>query len=97
MPTINIVVTRENGWWLAVGLEHFTAARGETPIEAVRDLEQQLEGQEVLDRSVGQEPFALVPPAPEEFWKLFDAAPMKLSWKSNATLYVNTGELRMAE
>jgi hypothetical protein len=97
MSAINIIITREEGLWLAVGLEHFTSARGETPIQAVRDLEEQLEGQELLDRSVGQEPFALVSPAPEHYWKLFEAAPMRLVWQSPNQLYLHTGELRMTE
>ena len=94
--TINVLVTQECGWWIAVGLEHFTVARGKTPIEAIRDLEVRFEGQEIFDQSHNQTPFSLVPRAPEEYWKLFETAPLRLVWQSE-THPPYEGELRMTE
>jgi hypothetical protein len=92
MTTIKVLVTQEDGMWIAVGLEHYLVGSGASPEEALRDLEQQFEMQEILDGSYGQVPFEMVPRAPEKYWALFATS----RWQSHAHSSPYEGELRMA-
>jgi hypothetical protein len=92
MTTIKVLVTQENGVWVAIGLEHFMVGQGTSPDEALRDLEEQFEMKVAFDNSHSQVPFALVLPAPEKYWQLFE----KARWQSQTSASPYEGELRMA-
>jgi hypothetical protein len=89
---INVLVTQEKNQWIAVGLDHFIVGQGATPDEAIKDLEEQCEIQELYTVSVGQAPFELVPRAPQQFWDLFKNA----AWQRQQSSSPYPGELRMS-
>jgi predicted RNase H-like HicB family nuclease len=75
MKTIRIraVLFHEAGWWCAQCLEYDIATQAQTIPELKKELERALTIHVELSTERGQEPFALLPKAPERYFQMYDA------------------------
>jgi hypothetical protein len=94
LPQLSILIIPEEDYWVAVGLEHFMVAQAETPVEAIEELRRLCEVQPYIDEINRQEAFALIPRAPEAYWKMFNEARALLVWRGAPHPF--GGEFRMA-
>ena len=72
---LNIVFIPEGGGWVAQALQHDFAAQGHTRDEALRALAHTIGSHLFVAEGKGMsDPLASVPPAPDEYWEMFERA-----------------------
>lgn len=74
MTRIRAVLFEDSGWWCAQCLEYDIAAQARTVPELHDELERVLRAQALVSSELGQEPFAGLPPAPQQFVKMYERA-----------------------
>lgn len=98
--SISVVIFQEGDWWVAQGLEFDIATQAKTPSDLDYELQRILIGHMVSAKEEGVEPFATLPPAPQEYWEMWLTAPWCieariLPFRVPADLPVAVPELRM--
>ena len=72
--TINAVVFRQDGLWVAQCLEYNLVSCAEELEELPGELMRQIQGQVRVDLRDGKEPFADFRKAPAKYWEMFERA-----------------------
>lgn len=72
--TINAVVFRQNGLWVAQCLEYDFVSCAEELEDLPRELMEQIRVQMTLDLEAGHQPFAYFDKAPDKYWEMFERA-----------------------
>ena len=75
---IHAVVFREGEWWVAQCLEHDLVGLARTLEELPDELRRQLRTQVEISLEAGVEPFACLPAAPARYWKMYEAAEVRV-------------------
>jgi predicted RNase H-like HicB family nuclease len=70
---IRAVVFKEGGWWCAQCLEHDIATQAKTIDDLKAEIERVLTIHVELALERGQEPFSILPPAPDRYFQMYDA------------------------
>lgn len=72
--TINAVVFREDGFWIAQCLEYDFVSCAEELEDLPSELMEQIQVQMTLDLEAGHQPFADFGKAPDKYWEMFKRA-----------------------
>jgi hypothetical protein len=76
---VSVVLYPEDGFSIAQGVEFDITARGRDPIEASERFNDKFGAALVISIEVGDgEPLSGVGPAPQEFWKIYKSAKMRV-------------------
>jgi hypothetical protein len=81
MPTykISAILFEREDAWVAQCLEYDITAQADSLPNLYYELERVLVGHIVISEENGEEPFELLPAAPQEYWQMFDASKIKLN------------------
>lgn len=72
--TVHAVIFKQEGWWVAVCLEHYFATQARSLVEIDYQLQRSLVGYLAIAKDQGAAPFEGLPPAPKKYWDMFNAA-----------------------
>lgn len=72
--SMNILLLKENGQWVAQCLQYDLAAQGPTIPEALENFECVLCGHVALDLEAGEDPLFDLDPAPNFYWQWYHKA-----------------------
>ena len=71
---ISVVIVKGTVAYVAIGLEHYIAAQGDTPKEAMLNFGKTLIAELVLCAQYGYDGLDAIEKAPQEYWDMYDAA-----------------------
>jgi hypothetical protein len=94
LPKLNVLLIPDVDHWSAVGLECFLVAQAKNPLSAVRELRLLYELQPCLYEEKEQYFLALIPKAPEPYWKMFQEAQASLVLRGGPHFF--SGEFRIS-
>ena len=72
--TLSLLVGREGEWWVAQCLEYDIAVQARTLKDVDYEFQRILLGRIFAAKELGIDPFEDIPPAPEEYRKIFEDA-----------------------
>jgi len=72
--SLRVVVLREAGWWVAQCLEYDLAAQGKTLRDTLYEFQRMVFGHIAACHENNLQPFVWLPPAPQKYSDLFNAA-----------------------
>lgn len=75
---VNVVVFREDDWWVAQCLEYDIATQTKELTDLSYELNRVLAAQIAVSAELGQEPFSGIGPAPRRYWAMYEAAKMRV-------------------
>lgn len=70
---ISVVLFQEGEWWSAQCLEHDIATQARSLPELYEELRRTLSAHAAVCLAEGKQPFAELGPAPQRFWRMFEA------------------------
>lgn len=73
-----LLIEEENGWWSAQCLEYDIAAQAKRLSDLPHELDRVLMAHLVISTNNGEEPFARIGKAPQEFWDMYDETDMEV-------------------
>ena len=71
---IKVVLFRDGEWWVAQCLEYDLATQARDYNEVFGKLERLIAGRLAVAAQLNAEPFALLPKAPESYWRMYEKA-----------------------
>ena len=71
---ISVVIVKDTISYVAIGLEHYIAAQGDTPKEAMLNFGRALYGELTFCAEHNMKAFEGIEKAPQEYWDMYDAA-----------------------
>ncbi len=81
---LQVLLLNERGPWVAISLQHYIVAQGNSPSDAVQTLRWTYWTQVLLDKEKGVQPLSQIEKAPEEYWKSY-ASGIPLAMKADFT------------
>jgi len=84
MPnTLKVLVVQEQGYWVAIGLEHDIVAQTKKLDDLEYELLRTLAMTEILRERHCTDGIHGISPAPKQYWKLWEASPFDLKSRCN--------------
>ena len=88
----SVLLLKEGDQWIALTLERSVVWWADTALEALTGLADALAWRAEADQGYGQVPFALSPPAPEQYWDLYRKSTLSIQLQNPAII---SGEVRL--
>jgi predicted RNase H-like HicB family nuclease len=72
--SLRVVIFKSGEWWVGQCLEHDIVAQAKTVNSLTYELERAIVAHIVIAEENGFQPVETIPPAPQRYWKMFEAA-----------------------
>ena len=76
--SISVIAYQEGDCWIAQGLEFDVTAQASSPQTVFEAIAAKLAAEVAISIDLGEEPLQGIKPAPQEFWRMYEASRMSV-------------------